>query len=74
MEHESFRNGTFDTNFVSRYYKPENLTSGSQTDEIFLAALLSAKILSSDSSIKMSPADFQSSTVSRWREGRLRNG
>ncbi len=38
MNHEAFTSGNFDTHFVSKYFKPEALTS-SNTDEMTIAAI-----------------------------------
>lgn len=41
MEHEAFRSGNFDTNFVPKYFKPEMLTQakGSNDEELIAAAI-----------------------------------
>jgi acetyl-CoA carboxylase biotin carboxylase subunit len=39
IEHEAFRDGTFDTNFVSRYFRPEYIAKSQKSDQYHLAAL-----------------------------------
>ena len=43
MQHEAFRSGEFDTNFVSKYFNPDASEEGTD-DEAFIAALLGLKI------------------------------
>jgi acetyl-CoA carboxylase biotin carboxylase subunit len=71
INHDAFINGEFDTNFVNHHFKPENLIPESKIDENFLAALLSAQIMTSISLTNMPSADSQSRTMSPWRERRL---
>jgi len=71
MKHGVFINGMFDTNFVNCYFKPENLAQESKIDESHLAALISAKIMISNSAFKTPSLDFQSESASRWRDRRL---
>ncbi len=47
MKHEAFVSGKFDTNFVSRYFKPEMLNGNSEDeDENMLAALVAEVVVS----------------------------
>jgi acetyl-CoA carboxylase biotin carboxylase subunit len=42
MLHESFQNGSFDTNFVTNYFKPEFISGNQNSDHDSLAALFAA--------------------------------
>jgi len=44
MQHEAFVSGKFDTHFVHKYYKPENLKSGCE-EEAMLAAIIAIQAL-----------------------------
>jgi propionyl-CoA carboxylase alpha chain len=40
MEHEAFRSGNFDTNFISRYYTPDSQERSASEEEMNIAAAL----------------------------------
>jgi propionyl-CoA carboxylase alpha chain len=42
MQHETFKDGSFDTNFVANYYKPEYIVNSERHDQNVLAALFAA--------------------------------
>ena len=46
INHEAFRSGNFDTNFVAQYFKPQLLTKEPNADEEKIVAALSAILLS----------------------------
>ncbi|QHS56738.1 acetyl-CoA carboxylase biotin carboxylase subunit [Mucilaginibacter sp. 14171R-50] len=45
MQHEAFTSGNFDTHFVKKYFTPESLQTGNET-EALIAALIMEKLLS----------------------------
>jgi acetyl-CoA carboxylase biotin carboxylase subunit len=44
MQHEAFTSGNFDTHFVKKYFTPESLQTGTET-EALIAALVMEKLL-----------------------------
>jgi propionyl-CoA carboxylase alpha chain len=69
LEHPAFLDGSFDTNFVSKYFKPEFLQKGNNDELSELAAVLSAMILQKSESGK-SEISTTAKTVSRWKLNR----
>jgi len=70
MEHEAFRSGNFDTNFVSHHFKPEYLDV-EKDDEKEIAALLAARVMSEKTIIKPKFSTEKTSSTSGWRKNRL---
>lgn len=68
LQHDAFVSGNFDTNFVKHHFKPEYLESSSD-DEQEIAALISASLMQSSSSVKT--VIDKSSAQSKWRTNRL---
>ena len=70
MQHQAFRSGNFDTQFVEKYFKPEVLQSTPNETEEMLAAALAV----SEFSIK-APKDFSSGeqtiSQSKWKKNRI---
>jgi len=70
MEHEAFKSGNFDTNFVAKYFKPEYLDKD-QEDEREVAALLAAKVIL-DKEVKPKEIISNSNVTSGWKRNRQR--
>ena len=70
LNHEVFINGTFDTNFVSKYFQPKYLTEQPDSDLLQLAALITAKISDTGKNEKAVQTEVTSATVSNWRNRR----
>lgn len=68
MNHESFRSGNFDTNFVEAHFKPALLERRSVKDEALIAALLT--VVARDEG-KSPPPMPQQETASKWKKNRL---
>lgn len=73
VNHEAFRSGNFDTNFVNRYFKPELLQSNTNTEEESIAVALAGILLEEKSTSKeKEPAtNNQQRTTSSWKLNRL---
>ncbi len=68
LEHEAFRTGKFDTNFVKSYFTPEKL-NGTNKDEMEVGALVAAEVFNN---LKISvKAKSSVSTGSNWRRNRV---
>ncbi len=70
MQHDAFRSGNFDTKFIEKYFKPENLKPRSITEEEMIAAVLSSELLSNSSSTA-STKEVVVAPESKWRKNRL---
>lgn len=69
MQHEAFKSGNFDTHFVSKYFKPEELNEVNE-DEAMIAAIVAAKFFKKDVFKEASGQVPQQS--SNWRKNRLK--
>ena len=71
MQHEAFANGSFDTNFVSRYFQPDVLSANTDPEATGLAALISA--LLDDPSTESKPIQNEgvSEKPSKWKARRF---
>jgi acetyl-CoA carboxylase biotin carboxylase subunit len=67
MQHEAFRNGDFDTHFVSKYFTSESLVRENE-DEAFVAALVAAVTFKTPGKEE---AVTQPSVHNNWRKNRL---
>jgi acetyl-CoA carboxylase biotin carboxylase subunit len=67
MQHEAFRNGDFDTHFVSKYFNSESLVRENE-DEAFVAALVAAITFKTPGKEE---AVTQPSVHNNWRKNRL---
>lgn len=68
IQHEAFRKGKFDTNFVKLHFNPDFL-NGKDTENMEIAALVAAQVLHSEKEIKkvtQNPAK-----VSNWKRNRV---
>jgi propionyl-CoA carboxylase alpha chain len=64
MDHEAFVSGDFQIDFVSRYYRPEQLADASP-DEV-LAAAIAAVLMSTDHTAARSSDATSAATRSKW--------
>jgi acetyl-CoA carboxylase, biotin carboxylase subunit len=72
VDHEAFRSGKFDTNFVGQYFKPEYLQAKGDMDIEHIAVSLSA-LISEQASTKKNPSakvEIKETKESRWRLNR----
>ncbi|WP_231582625.1 acetyl-CoA carboxylase biotin carboxylase subunit [Pedobacter sp. BMA] len=69
MQHEAFRSGNFDTHFVGKYFKPENLSSQNE-EEAFIAAIIATKLFQKEKNGDTS--SLTSEPSSTWRKNRLK--
>jgi len=69
MQHEAFKSGNFDTHFVGKYFKPENLKVQDKT-EALIAALIAAKLFQKNEQVK--PGSAEVKKTSDWRKNRLK--
>ncbi len=70
MNHNAFRSGDFDTNFVEKYFKPEFLVDETMNVEEMIASVLATQVVA-----EMKPLMIKSenipSAVSNWKKNRL---
>lgn len=71
MQHEAFVNGSFDTNFVSRHFRPDVLSANNGHEEASLAALIS--VLPSDAPTEQKPVQNEgvAANASKWKARRF---
>ncbi len=71
MQHEAFANGSFDTNFVSRHFHPDVLSTNTGHEEASLAALIS--VLLNDASTERKPVQNEEvyTNPSKWKARRF---
>ncbi len=65
MEHEAFRSGNFDTNFISRYYTPEVQERAATEEEMDIAAALAVMLSRNDT--PQPAGQVTSSQGSKWK-------
>lgn len=69
MQHPAFTSGDFDTHFVAKYFKPEDLEQSNET-EALIAAIIAAEIF------QKKPSSIVNQTVeaevSNWKKNRLK--
>ena len=72
VNHDAFRSGNFDTNFVNRYFKPELLQSETNSDSESIAVALAGMLLQEQSgTANAKPETLSSQPVTRWKQNRL---
>ncbi|QPH41086.1 acetyl-CoA carboxylase biotin carboxylase subunit [Pedobacter endophyticus] len=71
MKHEAFKTGKFDTHFVNKYFKPENLATQHE-DEALIAAIIGANLFSLANKRVDNPSETKKQS-SDWRRNRLKN-
>lgn len=69
MKHEKFREGKFDTGFISKYFNPDDHEVMSEVEEK-IAAVLAAKIFNEEN--KTAQVAFQNQGLSSWQMNRSR--
>jgi len=70
LEHEKFLDGSFDTNFVKNYFKPEYLQT-ENPEEMELVAKIAAGVFDElGKGSKLSLADQSNAGMSNWRKNR----
>jgi propionyl-CoA carboxylase alpha chain len=67
MNHEAFRSGNFDTQFVGNYFNADSLDQ--KNEKVELAAALASTILQSGSNGQLKNA-IQNETISNWKKNR----
>lgn len=70
LQHDAFRSGNFDTNFIKHYFKPEMLVNKPTADEAEVAALFAAYVVSNQSSEGENEQVILAPVVSKWKERR----
>jgi acetyl-CoA carboxylase biotin carboxylase subunit len=70
MDHEAFRSGQFDTNFIGKYFREDSLTN-SDPEEALIAAL--ASLLISNEKTQVNPNTPSQHVMSNWRRNRIKN-
>ncbi len=70
MQHEAFTSGNFDTHFVKKYFK-EGLLANESEQEAEIAALLAAKLISSEKK-SISVQENGAIVHSNWKKNRTR--
>lgn len=71
MEHDAFVNGSFDTNFVSKHFHPDRLSTNTASGDTALAALISAYLLRSGPESEPVQDEILSAKPSKWRDRRF---
>jgi propionyl-CoA carboxylase alpha chain len=70
LDHEAFRSGKFDTNFIKQYYTPEALNRSASEAENTVAALLAVHLWENKPP-KQANTPQNQSTGSKWRKNRV---
>jgi propionyl-CoA carboxylase alpha chain len=70
MEHELFIDGSFDTNFVTNHFTPDNLITKPTEEVAHIAALLAVKLLEDKKSTPAGAATVQAQQ-SKWKNRRF---
>lgn len=69
MKHPAFRSGNFDTKFIEKYFKPENLEREADGEEELLAAMLSAQTKTQATTNNNN--SIPPSNTGKWKRNRL---
>jgi acetyl-CoA carboxylase, biotin carboxylase subunit len=70
LQHQAFVTGNFDTHFIKHYFKPE-LLNQELADELDVAALITADLLSGQSPQKQEEGSIQVGITSNWKKNRI---
>jgi propionyl-CoA carboxylase alpha chain len=70
LQHPAFLDGSFDTNFVNKYFTPEVLQTATMPAEAEVAALLATHLVKTKHVAKTETASAQPAR-SRWKQNRL---
>lgn len=74
LNHDAFRSGKFDTNFVKHHFKPEFLKQQLTSEEKEVIAIYSARLASQRNKLQNQPVLNQdSSSQSKWKSRRYAN-
>ncbi len=73
LNHQAFRSGNFDTNFVKHHFKPDFLFEELSPAEIEVAALFASKISGNKVQEPKELLSIQDTASSRWRQRRYSN-
>lgn len=68
MKHEAFRTGNFDTHFVTKHFKPEDLQNENE-EEALIAALIAATNFTETREVKMAYSS-ENQQYSNWQRNR----
>jgi acetyl-CoA carboxylase biotin carboxylase subunit len=71
MNHEAFRSGHFDTNFVNLYFNPALLHTAKSPESSMLAALMSAYVMQTGTSNPAVRENLNPAVSSKWKSVRL---
>lgn len=71
MNHPHFREGWFDTNFISHYFKPELLQHQPDKEESLVLAIGLAKIRDKKNTFSGQIKNSNDQSVSQWKKNRL---
>jgi acetyl-CoA carboxylase biotin carboxylase subunit len=69
MQHEAFRSGNFDTNFIKNHFNSGDLIS-SDSEEESVAAFLGGKLINENNKIKVAAVNNSIEAVSKWKTNR----
>jgi propionyl-CoA carboxylase alpha chain len=69
MQHDSFTSGKFDTKFVEKYFKPENLQTVPTPEEEKIASLLAVKMLTQKKHTTVTSTET-TEAKSNWKKNR----
>lgn len=73
MQHEAFRSGNFDTHFVKKHFKPEDLKQTLADGEEQILAAIGAQLVAENSSNNGTPVTLsEASGQSNWKRNRNR--
>ncbi len=70
MEHPAFLDGSFDTNFVNKYFTPDALQSANEAKEAEIAALLASKLVQAQRQPKIQTTST-TQQKSKWKTNRI---
>ncbi len=71
LQHPAFVDGSFDTNFINKYFTPEMLQSESRGDEAEIAALLVSQLMQTKPRAQQDASATTPVSKSRWKANRL---
>jgi acetyl-CoA carboxylase biotin carboxylase subunit len=71
MNHEEFTSGSFDTNFLARYFDPETLKKQPDEDAIQLAAIISGELIKNEKRNEPVQIEPVAEIPSKWKSRRF---
>ena len=69
MQHEAFKSGNFDTNFIKKYFKPEMLNTNVE-NEMEIAGMLAISLLRKSKAMKIGNSTQGKNEASAWKRNR----